>query len=204
MMTIDAPLLWSALLSVLLVTACDGADDPQSELLDRAAAEQTETENMTETMTLELALPEDTAPAVVEAIAKSAEALAGDEVSGAKVMAEKRDDGPMLLKIELWGAALDDEAEVLAALRERHPIVAKTPVALERRAGPPKDADPLEVGADFPEDASAAEIEAIVARRLAAQGVTGDVTVDVGEDADGHRRVEVRVEETKQVDEDGE
>jgi len=168
------------------LAGCD-VDEPPSNATNRNDMP----EAPRETLTLELALPADTPPEQVEAIAKSAETHAGSDVGGAKVMVHKKDDGPLELVIQLWGAALDDEDEILARLRSEHEILNRTPVAVDREEGVP-EGDDLDL--EFAKDASPEEIESQVRAQLAERGVEGDVEVQVRERADGKHEVEVRVE----------
>lgn len=197
MSSIEPSLLYTAMLTALLVAGCDTGEPAGSAEADpsEVAAETAPAE----TLTLELALPADTDPTLVEAIAKSAEQHAGPAVAGAKVKAKQRGDGPLILEIELWGD-LEDEAVILERLRKEHEILKLTPVAVERLEGAPSEDELDDLGAKLDEDATPEEIEAQVRERLIAAGHDlgdGDVHVEVSEDEDGHRRVEIRVEQEK-------
>lgn len=192
MSSIDPTLLYTAVLSALLMAGCDTSEPADSPQAVEAEAQKAPAE----TLTLELALPADTDPELVEAIAKSAEAHAGPDVQGAKVKATKKDDGPLVLEVELWGD-LDDESVILERLRKEHEILNLTPVAVERVEGGPADDD---LGMEFADDATPEEIEAQVRAKLIESGhdlKDGELHVDVSDDEDGHRRVEVRVEKSE-------
>ena len=109
-------------LALLVAPACTESQEPDESPREQSAAMQT--------VILDVTLPENTDPSQVEAIAKSAEKLAGSEVVGAKVKARQQKDGPMILTIEVWGPSLENPDAMIEGLRAEHPILVDTPIAV--------------------------------------------------------------------------
>ncbi len=128
----------------------------------------------------------------VHAISQSVEGKAQD-VSAAMVRM-KKDDGeggePTSLEIEIWGAGLPDSAALVSQLKADFPAIASAEVEvvnLEPGSGP----KPLSVEVD--EDATPEETKEQIIESLQADGVEGNIDVQV-EDTQEGRRVEVKVE----------
>lgn len=177
-------------LALLVAPACTESQEPDESPREQTAAMQT--------VVLDVTLPENTDATEVEAIAKSAEKLAGSEVVGAKVKARQEKEGPMILTIEVWGPSLEDPDAMIEGLRAEHPILIDTPIAVaeEQTEGHAE----TEVFAKKVEGETPEQTKARIVQELRDQGVEGEIHVDVTEDADGHRKVEVRVEDDKDVE----
>lgn len=177
-------------LALLVAPACTESQEPDESPREQSAAMQT--------VVLDVTLPEDTEPSQVEAIAMSAEKLAGSEVVGAKVKARQQKDGPMILTIEVWGPNLESPDTMIEGLRAQHPVLVDTPIAVVEKE---TDEQPeAEVFARKVEGETPEETKARIIQELRDQGVEGEIHVDVTEGADGHRKVEVRVEDDKAVE----
>ncbi len=131
----------------------------------------------------------------VHAIAQELERVSG--ASRAKVMLRKDDRGGTHLEVELWGDAPVDPA-VIEGLRERFASLEGAQITHAAVDGPPADGGPIAVEADA--DLPPAELKAKIEADLRAQGVDGDITVDVVE-GEGQREVEVRVEKREDISE---
>lgn len=120
----------------------------------------------------------------VRAVAEFTEGLGN--VAAAKVKAKKQSDGPMTLVMELWGEDLPGQAELEQALRSEFEFLADASIAvtaLDAASAP----DPADESGD-PE-----EVKQKIIDRLRAEGVEGDIQVDV-KDGENGREVDVRVE----------
>lgn len=157
---------------------------------ERPDETQREAEIPVHTIVLEVTLPADADQQAVQAIAHSAETLAGSELVGARVKAEKIDDGLLILSLELWGSELEAADAIVANLRAAHPELVDTPIAIEQHEGPPAD-DPL---AGDHDDETPEQTKARVTQELRDRGIEGEINVDVVDDEQG-RRVEVHVDD---------
>ena len=124
-------------------------------------------------------------PADVESLARQLEGLA--EVHTARVRIRKSDDDKIKAEIELGGYDLPSDELLRQEIRE-HGAFDDADVRTE-----PISAEALMSGAEADEGKSKDQIRAEVEERLRAEGVEGEVHVDI-HDEDGQRRVEVRVE----------
>jgi hypothetical protein len=149
-----------------------------------------EAELSVQTIILDLTLPADVEHEAIETIAHSAEALAGSELVGARISAKQIDDGHMTVSLVLWGLELEAADAIVAQLRAAHPELVDTPITIAQHEGAPAD-EPL---AGDHDDETPDQTEARVTKELRDQGVEGEITVDVADDANGRRRVEVHVE----------
>lgn len=151
---------------------------------------------MTEGRSISLALPSDLEREQVHAIAEHIEHQLGGDVAAAKVKVMKDDDaGETSLVVELWGSDLPDQATATTGLRQQFAFLADASIAVEELAledGPVPDSIDHE---SLDEDPEVAKQEII--DQLRAQGVQGDIDVQVSDGPDG-RQVEVQVEERKE------
>lgn len=120
----------------------------------------------------------------------------------AKVMVREEEGGAQHLEIELWADDALDQS-VYADLESAFPELAGATITHAVVAGPPADEPGMpSVDVEANDNLSAEELKAKVEADLRAQGVEGDIHVDVV-DEDGERRVEVRVEKTEDKPSDG-
>ena len=135
-------------------------------------------------------------PDEVRAISKHLEEK-GD-VAAAMVRLKKKDGGPEVVEIELWGATLPAAGSIAGDLQARFPGLAGATIEaapLEPGSGP-QMAVMVEATA---EDASPEEAKQEILDQLEAGGVDGKIDVKV-EDGEEGRRIEVKVEKTESVD----
>jgi len=134
----------------------------------------------------------DLSPEQVHAISQSVEGQAQD-VSTAMVRLQKDDGeggGPASLEIELWGAGVPDSGALVSQLKADFPALADVAVEVVN-LGPGSGPMPLSIEID--EEATAEETKQQIIESLQADGVEGNIDVQVEELEDG-RRVEVKVE----------
>lgn len=125
----------------------------------------------------------------VQAIAKHLEGKAVD-AGAALVRMKKENDGPTTLEIELFAKTLPDGEAVAADLKAAFPELAGATIATGAAQSGGGDKLPLvEVGKEL----SPAEAQAEIVEQLRAQGVDGEIKVDVKDDGE-QRRIEVKVE----------
>jgi hypothetical protein len=128
----------------------------------------------------------------VQAIAGHVENGFGADVAAAKVKVMQDHEGGATMVVELWGSGLPEESALEAGLAQEFPALANAAItveALDAADGPAQ----VEAHSDA-EDPEVAKQEII--DELRAQGVEGDIEVDVEDGPDG-RRVEVQVEDRK-------
>ena len=138
-------------------------------------------------------------PTQVHAISQSVEGKS-QSVSAAMVRMEQDAEGqgenPASLEIELWGTGLPDSAVVISQLKADFPALADLQievVSLEPGSGP----TPMVIEVD--EEATAEEAKAQIIEALQADGVEGEIDVQI-EDDDGERRIEVKVEQHEEIE----
>lgn len=138
-------------------------------------------------------------PTQVHAISQSVEGKS-QSVSAAMVRMEQDGEGqgenPASLEIELWGTGLPDSAVVISQLKADFPALADLQievVSLEPGSGP----TPMVIEVD--EEATAEEAKAQIIEALQADGVEGEIDVQI-EDDDGERRIEVKVEQHEEIE----
>jgi hypothetical protein len=185
-MRIIDPIALALLTSLTLFAASACTDSSESGEVTRAS------DLPVQTVTLDITLPAATDHAEIEAIARSAEALAGTDVAGVKLEVEKHGDSETILSVTMWGPELDSADVIVKKLRAEHPALADVTIGVDVQAGPPAD-EPL--AAEHDEDETPEQTKARVVKQLRDQGVEGAINVDVVDDEAG-RRVEVRVEDS--------
>lgn len=134
----------------------------------------------------------DLDPETVEALAKDLEGLA--EVHAVAIAIHKTDEGHIHARLTLGGFDMPSTEELQAAITDFGGLPSDVAISFDEQAEVPHgpvDANGISIAAD--ETKTPEEIEADVIDKLRADGVEGDIHVDVIEN-DGERRVEVRVE----------
>jgi hypothetical protein len=169
-------------LTLLGSPACTDAAHPDETLRDAEIPVQT--------IILDLTLPADADHQAIQAIAHSAETLAGSELTGARIKAEQIDDGHLTVSLVLWGPELEAADAIVAQLRAAHPELVNTPITFEQHEGAPAD-EPLAGDHDETPD----QTRARVTQELRDQGIEGEISVDVVDEGEGKRSVEVHVEQ---------
>lgn len=187
----------AALLALTLpaLTGCDNQDNESPS--DRVGVQS---ESARYVLVSNAALsPED-----IEKVTKTLEAASSD-LTSAQVSAqhERTDDTDQwTITTELSGAQLPGE-DVFAKLQQEIPALADASFEVESIEGPSGDhpGGDIEVKTvvetAVKDGASNDDIEDEVVDKLRSQGVEGKIYVDVSNDEDGHKRVEVEVEDTK-------
>ena len=181
-----------ALLCALSLPACQRSSDSVS-------ARSAELEN-TAGIKIKISGVSELAPQQVHAISQSIEGKA-QSVSAAMVRMEQeqgegQEENPANLEIELWGAGLPDSGVLVSQLKADFSALADAQIEvvnLEPGSGPP----PMVVEVD--EEATAEEAKAQIIETLQADGVEGEIDVQV-EDGDGERRIEIKVEQNEEID----
>lgn len=135
---------------------------------------------------VEISLASDVDAADLRAVAEHTEALGN--IAACTVKVKKLDDGPTTLVMDMWGEDLPDEQKIASDLKNTFAFLSDAEIrvaALDAADGPQRDPEELE---GDPEDVRQQIIE-----RLRAEGVEGDIDVQVQDGEDG-REVEIRVE----------
>lgn len=129
----------------------------------------------------------------IHALAKHLEGLA--EIHSVQLAIEQTGDGPTRARLTLGGFDMPNAEELQAAVAEFDGL-GDASVSVEDAAVSqgPVDAEGIAIAAD--KDKTPEEVKAEVIEKLRADGVEGEIHVDVI-DEDGERRVEVRVEQHK-------
>lgn len=171
-------------LLLALPYACAGqADDPVEPQTARTA------EAPMQAIRVELAVPADHANAdEMAALAQHLEGLA--DIAQAKVLVSKiEEDGDAEVNVELWGQDLPTEDEVVQDLQSAFPYLVGVSIAVSAidtvAQTPPQH--------DDEEDPEA--LRQRIIDDLRAKGVEGEIDVVITDHPDGHREVEVRVED---------
>ena len=135
----------------------------------------------------------DLDPTTLHALAKHLEGLA--EVHSVELSIEQNSEGPTRARLTLGGFDMPNAQELEAAVADFDGL-GDASVAIEDAPVPrgPVDAEGIAIAAD--EDKTPEQVKAEVIEKLRADGVEGDIHVDVI-DEEGERRVEVRVEQHK-------
>ncbi|MCA9659993.1 MAG: hypothetical protein KC486_16740 [Myxococcales bacterium] len=136
-------------------------------------------------------------PDQVHAISQSVEGKAQDV--GAAMVRLKKEDGEAeaTIEIELWGNGLPESAALVSQLKGDFAELADAQISvvnLEPGTGP----KPLAVEVD--EEATPEEAKHQIIEALKADGVEGEIDVQVEDDENG-RRVEVKVEKHEDIEE---
>ncbi|MEZ4426505.1 MAG: hypothetical protein R3A51_02300 [Nannocystaceae bacterium] len=122
----------------------------------------------------------------LEAVAKHIEQNAAGQVMGARVRVEKTDGAGDTLNVTLVGQNLGDGSGIADSVKAAFPALADANITVG--AGQPPELPMAHSDADDPVVA-----EQEIVEQLQAQGVEGDIQVDVSDEGDGKRRVEVKV-----------
>jgi len=135
----------------------------------------------------------DVSPETVQALAQHLEGLA--EVHSVEIAIEKTDAGPTLARLTLGGFDMPSTEELQAAVADFDGLTGDVAVSFDDAAAVPEGPVDAEGLPDL-EGKTPAQIKAEVTEKLRADGVKGEIEVDVL-DEDGERRVQVRVKETE-------
>lgn len=130
------------------------------------------------------------------AIAQHAEQNCPGTCSGAQVRVHQLegDEQSSELHITLAGTDLGDGAGIADDLRETFPVLADADIAVAAADPGAQDMPTVHSDAEDAEDAKAEIIE-----QLKAQGIPEDaIHVEVSEDEEGHRKIEVKVEQDEE------
>lgn len=171
--------LAGALLLALSTSACNRSAD-----VDAAATQGSALGASADGRSLTLKLPGDVEPSTIQEIASFVEASTG--AKSVSVRVEKRPEADTQVHLELFGG---NRGDVLPALRAKFPALAAVEIEETQISGvKPEEAHPelaaLETG-------SVEEVEQHVREKLAAEGHTGPVDVQISEE-NGRRKVLVR------------
>lgn len=134
----------------------------------------------------------------IEEIAKRIESITAAETMQIKV--EKSDEGGTVVVAEAWGRTAIQGDAIAADLRATFPQLTNAVIAVKAATGEPPSAKlpAIEVDADDDEDPEV--VRQKVLDKVRAQGVDGDVKVEVDETEDGKREIRVEVaKEDKQT-----
>lgn len=183
-MTVRLPLC--ALLAALsfgCATSNDTAQDPRP-------AQTPSPSNPSDAEARAVVLEGDLDASTLHALAKHLEGLA--EVHSVELSIEQAGDGPTRARLTLGGFDMPNAEELQIAVADFDGL-GDASIAIEDAPVPqgPVDAEGIAIAAD--KDKTPEEVKAEVIEKLRADGVEGDIHVDVI-DEDGERRVEVRVE----------
>ncbi|MEM6293862.1 MAG: hypothetical protein AAGA54_21480 [Myxococcota bacterium] len=171
-------------LPLLATMACD---DSQAAAAPRSADAQVDAAPARK-ITLEGDLSADT----IRGLGAHLEGLA--DISSVSIEVEQTNDGPTRASITVAGNDLPSAVELRDAV-SGYDGIGSAAVAIEGAEAPVgHGVDVAAVAGD--QDKSPEAVKAEVLQKLRADGVEGDVHVDVIDD-DGERRVEVRVEQTE-------
>jgi hypothetical protein len=174
------PLLMPLLCS-LLALACQPGDDPEARNAELTASPG---------LRIEIS-GADLSHETVHAIAQHLEGNAKDN-GAAMVRIKKENDAAPTIEIELWGGTIPATGDVAGALKAQFPALAAATITASTIAAGEAPSVPI-VAVD--DDLSPAEAEQQIRDQLAADGVEGDVKVNIEDGPEG-RRVEVNVKKT--------
>ena len=132
----------------------------------------------------------------MDAIAKRLESITAAETMQIEV--EKSDDGGTVVVAEAWGRTAITADAITKDLRATFPELANAVITVKPASGEPPSARLPVLDLDD-EDEDPEVVRKKVIERLRAEGVQGDVQVDVDEAEDGKRefRIEVKKHEEK-------
>ncbi len=184
-------------LSTLLASGC--ASSNADTAAEPRAAENPEVANSPgDPQARSVLLEGDLDPKTIKALAHHLEGLA--EVHSVEISIEKTTEGPTRARLTLGGLDMPTAAELREAVADFEGL-GDVSVSVEDAVTPqgPVNAGAIAVTADA--DKTPEEIEAEVIEQMRADGVEGDIHVNVTDDEDGERRVEVRVEKREDRDE---
>jgi hypothetical protein len=174
--------LLAPLLCSLLALGCQNA----SEEAHARALELEDSPGLRVTISAAGELPEST----IHALAQHLESGAKD-TGAAMVKVKKEGDAPPNIEIELWGGTLPT-GDIAAQLKAQFPDLAGATITTQSL--PPGTGGPSMPVIAVDADLSPAEAEQQIRDQLAADGVDGDVQVDIQDGPDGKRVVKVGVE----------
>ena len=132
-------------------------------------------------------------PDTIKALGEHLEALA--DVHSVQIEIQRTGEGPQMARLTLGGLDMPSTEELQAAVADFGGLQGDVTVSFDDDVPMPEgpvDAQGVKIAADG--DKTPEEIEAEVIEQLRADGVEGEIDVEVI-DEDGERRVEVRVEE---------
>lgn len=163
-------------------SACQPATD------GAAPADRSGELGASEAMQITIDTTDELSEAQLHAIAQYVEQNAAGDVAGAKVKVRKDGDSTAL-EVVLMGQNLGDGAGIEGQLKAQFPELASASISVGEA---PADDEPM-VHSDA-EDPAVAEQE--ILEQLQEQGVEGEINVEVNDDEEGHRQVEVQVKKT--------
>ena len=175
------------IIAVAIAACHPQADD--AEPTDRA--DQIE-EDTIEGRIVEFALePGAATPAELKSVASHVETL-GD-VHSAKVKVRAAKDDATVISIEMWGSNFPDEDTLANEMRDTFPFM-KDAVITVAELEADGDGDPHRAMVEVAKDEDPEVVKQRIIDDLRAKGVQGDIKVDVRDDGNGNREVEVHVE----------
>jgi hypothetical protein len=136
---------------------------------------------------VEVTLSSDVDSGDLRAVAEHTEGLGN--VAACQVKVKKLSDGPTTLVMEMWGEDLPDEQKLESDLKSTFAFLSDAEISvasLDASAAPQHD------GEEYAGDPE--EVRQQIIDKLRADGVKGDIDVQVNDGEDG-REVEVRVED---------
>jgi hypothetical protein len=170
-----------------LLLACeahDGEDSPPR------AAEAPETAP-TDARRIEFALePGAATPEQIQAIATHLEGTM--KVHDARVEVRQHTDDATTVAIEIRGSGFPTDDAIVADLRKSFPALTNALIDV-KATDPDARARPIELP-EIDKDADPEEVEKKIVDELRARGEKGEIVVDVEDEDDGKRKVEVKVE----------
>jgi len=173
--------LLAPLLCSLLALGCQNA----SEEAHARAHELESSPGLRVTISAAGDLPEATVHALAQHLEQGAQ-----DTGAAMVKIKKENDGPPVIEIELWGGTLPT-GDIAAQLKQQFPALAGATITSQSL--PPGEGGPSMPVIAVDDDLSPAEAEQQIRDQLAAEGIDGDVKVEIEDGPDG-RRVKVGVE----------
>lgn len=176
-----------ALLATPTLAACD-QDTEEPEVQAQEAMDELDA------LAIDIDLPPDTSDEDLQTIARGVEKAGGDSVVGAKVAIQKQDgdDPATTIHVELMGNDLPSDEQLVRAIQDLHPALADAPIRVASIDTPSESMPVIHSDAEDP-----ADVEAEIRDQLEAQGVDGDVQVEVRDGPNG-REVEVKVEKREE------
>lgn len=185
--------LRTTLLALLCVSfaGCDNAEDTASpDDSQRAVETPVSAPSDGEVEARQIVISGELSVETIQALGEHVEGLA--EIHAAQIKVQKSDEGPTLVTLTVSGRDLPSDEELAAEVRGFEGI---GDAEVNFEAADAMDPSPDHDGLAEASDASKTpeEVKAEVIAKLRADGVEGDIQVDVI-DEDGERRVEVRVE----------
>lgn len=173
--------LLAPLLCSLLAFGCQSA----SEEAHARALELENSPGLRVTISAAGELPHETVQALAQHLEQGAQ-----DTRTAMIKLKQEDDAPPSIEIELWGGTLPT-GDIAAQLKQQFPALAGATITTQSL--PPGQGGPSMPVIAVDDDLSPAEAEQQIRDQLAAEGIDGDVKVEIEDGPDG-RRVKVGVE----------